>query len=77
MFIAEESARSLQQDHGRKLVDGKVKFRWILSFYLSFIAVSGYLFCMTYFAIEAFISIRSLPDGAYDVPSLSQILPHI
>ena len=77
---AEESALRLQLDHGRKHdqpVDDKVKFKWKLSFYFSAIAVSGYTFCMTYFAIEAFISIRSLPDGAYKMPSLTQILPHI
>ena len=64
---------TLQQDHA----DDKVKLRWTLSFYFSATALAGYLFCMTYFAIEAFISIRSLPDGAYDMPSLAQILPHI
>ena len=77
---AKESALRLQQDHERKHyqpVDDKVKFKWTLSFYLSVTVVTGYMFCMSYFAIEAFISIRSLPDGAYDLPPLTQILPHI
>ena len=33
--------------------------------------------CMAYFAVESFISIRNLPEGAYDLPPGLQIIPHI
>ena len=74
---AEKCAQMIQQDHEGRPVRDKVKFLWTLSFYFSATIVAGYMFCMTYFVIEAFISIRSLPDGAYDMPPLTQILPHI
>ena len=43
----------------------------------TFTMLGGYIICMAYFAVEAFISIRNLPEGAYDLPPGTQIIPHI
>ena len=55
----------------------KAGFTWKLVFDLTYTFLGLYWVFMTYFAVEAFISIRSLPEGAYDLPPGIQIIPHI
>ena len=50
---------------------------WACFFVFSYTMLLGYIVCMIYFAIGAFISIRSLPKGAYSLPPGSQIIPHL
>ncbi|KAH8702850.1 hypothetical protein GQ44DRAFT_831711 [Phaeosphaeriaceae sp. PMI808] len=40
------------------------------------LSAAGYLLCIEYLTLEAFISVRSLPAGAYSVPRWSNIFPH-
>lgn len=55
----------------------KPGWTWLFTVDITFYMFGGYSLCMIYFAVEAFISIRSLPKGAYDLPPGPQLLPHI
>ena len=72
----EESALRVQQVECHDNNIAKAGFGWKFAFDLTFIMLIGYVVCMVYFALEAFISIRSLPKGAYSLPPGSQIMPH-
>jgi hypothetical protein len=50
---------------------------WLLTVDLTFWMFLGYTMSIMYFAVEGFISIRSLPAGSYDLPSWVALLPHI
>jgi hypothetical protein len=44
---------------------------------LPFVFFVGYTLSIMYFAVEAFVSIRSLPAGSYDIPSWNAPWPHV
>jgi hypothetical protein len=44
---------------------------------LSPLVISCYVAARLYLIIEAFISLRSLPEGAYDTPNWLNVIPHI
>lgn len=53
---------------------------WVKSWLVAIICAlcgSLYLFARVYLVIEAFISIRRLPVGAYQTPDWTQIFPHL
>ncbi|QDS70094.1 hypothetical protein FKW77_005027 [Venturia effusa] len=37
----------------------------------------AYIFSRAYLVVEAFVSLRELPKGAYETPSWTQVLPHL
>jgi len=52
-------------------------WRWLLTVDATWYMACLYTWSILYFAVEAFISIRSLPAGSYDLPSWAQEVPHI
>jgi len=50
---------------------------WLLTVDMTLYMAFFYIICMPYLAVEAFICIRSLPKGSYDLPAWADILPHI
>ncbi|KAE8133565.1 hypothetical protein BDV38DRAFT_274264 [Aspergillus pseudotamarii] len=44
---------------------------------ISIIAMNLYVACILFLTIEAFISLRSLPSGAYQQPRWTSIFPHV
>ncbi|KAA8893902.1 hypothetical protein FN846DRAFT_787267 [Sphaerosporella brunnea] len=66
-FEVEESRRE----------NGRPEWRWLLTVDIVWLMFLGYTMSIMYFAVEAFISIRSLPAGSYDLPSWANLLPHI
>jgi hypothetical protein len=51
---------------------------WLFTVDVTCILFGGYTFSIIYFAVEAFISVRSLPEGSYDLPSWNwtTVMPH-
>ncbi|KAL4893989.1 hypothetical protein BDV59DRAFT_19722 [Aspergillus ambiguus] len=44
---------------------------------LFFTLLLGYLFCILYLTVESFLSMRSLPKGAYSTVEWSDFIPHV
>ncbi|KAI5856578.1 hypothetical protein BZA05DRAFT_332584, partial [Tricharina praecox] len=67
--------------NGRAPVDADVSkspgWRWVLAVDATWHFGFVYSLSMLYLAVEAFLSIRSLPAGSYDLPNWAQSVPHI
>lgn len=60
------------QQHKVGLSKSKI-LKCIITLFLYFY----YIFCMTYITLESFISVRSLPQGAYSTPRWASNVPHV
>lgn len=51
----------------------------MMAFLVTLASICGgaYVFSRGFLVVEAFISIRALPKGAYDTPDWSQLIPHL